>query len=295
MYNKYIDIFSNCSKSVLKDMCDIDISDVTIKQEEYLSANYTIAHSVHYEDFKNKINGDFILGFIDDSDAIAIAAAIAKNIGLSSIEKYDETASDVINEFLNTVVGHAITELDKKSTYISFSPPVMSQNKNINFSDMNTAVAYLISLDFAQGKIKSGINTEALSLVVTFAKTSDKELLGKRILVADDSKLVRKLIAEALKKAGFEIDQAGDGQEAVEKHKIFKPDLTIIDLVMPKMNGLDAIIEIQDSDPEAKFIVFSSTSRRDEVVTAKSLNVLSYLVKPLKMEDLLVKVKEALE
>jgi len=42
-------------------MCDIDISDVTIKQGKYLSTNYSIAHSVHYEDFKNKIKGAFSL------------------------------------------------------------------------------------------------------------------------------------------------------------------------------------------------------------------------------------------
>ena len=119
------------------------------------------------------------------------------------------------------------------------------------------------------------------------------ELLGKRILVADDSVVVRTIVTEALKISGAEIEQARDGQETVEKYKIFKPDLTIIDLLMPKMNGLDAIVEIQDSNPEAKFVVYTSTSRTDEVVTAKSLNVLSYLVKPLKMEDLLVKIKEA--
>ena len=60
-----------------------------------------------------------------------------------------------------------------------------------------------------------------------------------------------------------------------------------------KQNGLDAIVEIQSSNPEAKFIIVTSTSRREEIVTAKSLNVLSYLVKPLKMEDLLVKVKKS--
>jgi two-component system, chemotaxis family, chemotaxis protein CheY len=105
--------------------------------------------------------------------------------------------------------------------------------------------------------------------------------------------VMRKIISEALKKSGVEVQEAGDGQEAMEKYKIFKPDLTIIDLVMPKMNGLDAIVEIQSSNPEAKFIIVTSISRREEIVTAKSLNVLSYLVKPLKMEDLLVKVKKS--
>ena len=293
MYSNYIDILSNCSKNILKDMGNIDISDVTIKKENSLSATYSIAHYMHYEDSKNKVKGDFILGFVDNSEAIPIAAAIAENIGLSAIEKFDEIASDVINEFLNTVVGHTTTEWSKNGLYVSFSPPVVSQNKQINISDMSNAIVYLISLNFAPGTIKSDFKAEELSLMVTFTKASDNELLGKRILVADDSSVVRTIVSKALEKSGVEVEKAKDGQEAVEKHKIFKPDLTIIDLIMPNMTGLDAIVEIQESDPEAKFIVFTSTSRTDEVVTAKSLNVLSYLVKPLKMEDLIVKVKEA--
>jgi len=293
MFNKNIDVLANCSKNVLKHMANIDISDVTIKQETSLSATYSIAHSIHYEDSKKKIKGEFILGFVDDSKTIPIAAAIAENIGLSGIEKFDEIASDVINEFLNTVVGHTTTEWCKNGLSVSVSPPVVSQNKQINISDISNTIVYLISLGFAPGTIKSDFKAEDMSLMVTFTKTGDNELLGKRVLVADDSGVVRTIVSEALKRSGVETEQARDGQETVEKYKIFKPDLTIIDLLMPKMNGLDAIVEIQESDPGAKFVVYTSTSRRDEVVTAKSLNVLSYLVKPLKMEDLLVKVKEA--
>jgi CheY-like chemotaxis protein len=293
MFNKYIDILSDCSKNILKQMGNIDISDVTIKQEKALSTTYSIAHSIHYEDSKNKLKGNFILGFVDESEAIPIAVAIAENIGLPPIEKFDEIAPDVINEFLNTVVGHTTTECSKNGLYVNFNPPAVSRNKKINISDMSNTTAYLISLGFAPGMIKSDFKAEELSLMVTFTKNSDNELLGKRILVADDSMVMRKIISEALKKSGVEVQEAGDGQEAMEKYKIFKPDLTIIDLVMPKMNGLDAIVEIQSSNPEAKFIIVTSISRREEIVTAKSLNVLSYLVKPLKMEDLLVKVKKS--
>jgi hypothetical protein len=85
MFNKYIDILSDCSKNILKQMGNIDISDVTVKQEKSLSTTYSIAHSIHYEDSKNKLKGDFILGFADESEAIPIAAAIAENIGLAPI------------------------------------------------------------------------------------------------------------------------------------------------------------------------------------------------------------------
>jgi len=293
MFTKCIDILAKCSKAILKKMANIDIGDVKIKPAKPLAATYAVAHSIQYEDFENKVKGDFILGFADEPEAVTIASAIAENIGLAPIAQFDEIASDIINEFLNTVVGHTITEWDKKGLNVRFSPPEGLQQKKIDIPDAANTEAYLILLNFASDIVVLDHKIEVLSLMVTFTKTIDNQLAGKRILVAEDSLVMGKIISKALEKSGFETERATDGQDAVDKYKSFKPDLTIMDLVMPKMGGLDAIIEIQKSDPEAKFVVFTSTSRRDEIVTAKSLNVLSYLVKPLEMEDLLAKVKEA--
>jgi len=63
-----------------------------------------------------------------------------------------------------------------------------------------------------------------------------------------------------------------------------------MDLIMPEMGGLEAIIEIRRKNPNAKFVVLSSTSRTDEVVTAQTLNVLEYMIKPVKMADFVKKV-----
>lgn len=290
MFAKQIDILAKCSKDILKKMANIDITDIKIKQEKTLSVTYSIAHSIQYKDFENKVKGDFILGFADDSEAITIGSAIAEKIGLARIEQLDETASDIIGEFLNTIVGHTTTEWDKEGLNVRFNPPVLYHKKEINISDVSNTEAYLILLYFDPNQITLNHKGEALRLMVTFTT-----MLSKRILVAEDSAVMRNIISKTLEKSGFETEQAKDGQEAIGKHQIFNPDLTIMDLVMPKVGGLDAIIEIQKLNPKAKFIIFTSTSRRDEVVSAESLNVISYLVKPLEMEDLITKVKEAFE
>ena len=129
MFSNYVDILSNCSKNILKDLGNIDISDVTIKQYTSLLATFSIAHSIHYEDSQRKVKGDFILGFVDNSKAIPIAAAIAENIGLPPIEKFDEMAPDIINEVLNAVVGHTTTECCKNGLNVSFSPPLCPKIK----------------------------------------------------------------------------------------------------------------------------------------------------------------------
>ncbi len=89
------------------------------------------------------------------------------------------------------------------------------------------------------------------------------------------------------------LTEAGDGEEAVAKHRRIDPQLTIMDLVLPKLEGLDAIVQIQKGSPDAKFIICSSISRRDEKVTAGFLNVLHYIVKPMNLEDVVEKVNDA--
>ena len=176
MFSNYVDILSNCSKNILKDLGNIDISDVTIKQYTSLLATFSIAHSIHYEDSKKKVKGDFILGFVDESEATPLVTAIAENIGLSAIDNFDDIVTDVINEFLNTVARHFATECSKSGLHIHMSPAIVYQNKKIDISDMSNTIVYLMSFDFAPDTIKAEFKAENLSLILTFTKTGDDNL-----------------------------------------------------------------------------------------------------------------------
>lgn len=294
MFTEYINILGECSKDILINMANINIGSVKIRKDDLLKATYSIAHTIKYNDFDEKLKGNFMIGF-DETVAILVSSAIAENLGLTPIKQFDETAADIINEFLNTVVGRTISEWDKKGLNVRFSPPVSLKNKSINISDDLHTDAYLIIPEFLQSVMIHGKKINCLNIMVTFTKTIENKLLQKRILVVDDSSVIRKIVSKAFEKSGFKVEQAKDGREAIDKYKIFKPHLTIMDLLMPKMGGLDAIIEIQEFDPEAKFVVLSSSSRKDEVVSAKTLKVLSYIIKPLNMENFLANIKELFE
>jgi two-component system chemotaxis response regulator CheY len=282
MFTDYINILGECSKDILKDMANIDVANIKINKDEQLKTSYSFAHFIQYNDFENKVKGQFILGFVDENAAISIASKIAENMGLEPVKQLDETASDIINEFLNTVVGHTISEWDKNGLNVQFSSPDSMKDKNIDIAEMPNTEAYLINL-----KMSDALD---LSLMVTFSK-----LINKRILVVDDSKVIRSILTKALKKYGYIVEEAKDGKEATVQYRNFKPDLTIMDLVMPQMGGLDAIIKIKESDPNANFVVLTSSSKKDEVVTAKTLNVLDYIIKPLKMEEFLEKISKLFE
>lgn len=114
------------------------------------------------------------------------------------------------------------------------------------------------------------------------------------MLVTDDSKIIRKLLRNALEEVGLEVHEARDGQEAVEMFERISPDVTIMDIVMPTMSGLEAMAAIHEIDDTAKVLMLTSTSRRDEVMAAKASGALGYLLKPVKIPLLLARLRDAL-
>ena len=209
MFTEYINILGECSKDILIKMANIDIGSVKIRKDEHLKATYSTAHTIQYNDF-------------DETLAISVASAIAENLGLTPIKQFDETAADIINEFLNTVVGHTISAWDKKGLNVRFSPTVSLKNKSTNISDALYTEAYLIIPEFSQRLMIHDKKTNCLTILVTFTKTMENKPLQKRILVVDDSAVIRNIITKSFEKSGFKVEQGKDVQEAIEKYEIFK-------------------------------------------------------------------------
>lgn len=108
--------------------------------------------------------------------------------------------------------------------------------------------------------------------------------------MVEDSRVMRSIIVNTLTKAGSNVKEAENGLEAIAAHRNFRPHLTLMDINMPKMGGLDAIAHIRKAKSKAKFIILSSSSRKDEVLQAKAMNVLGYLLKPIQPGTLIEKI-----
>ncbi|MEA5040829.1 MAG: response regulator [Clostridiaceae bacterium] len=103
----------------------------------------------------------------------------------------------------------------------------------------------------------------------------------KRILLVDDAAFMRLALRNLLIKNGFEIvEEAKDGREAIEKHSLTRPDLTIMDITMPDMDGLEALREIRKIDPEAKVIVCSAVGQKKLVLEAVRAGAATFVLKP---------------
>ncbi len=112
-----------------------------------------------------------------------------------------------------------------------------------------------------------------------------------RVLIADDSRIFRTLISEVMREHGLEVIQAADGREALDAALSQRPQLLILDALMPLMSGFDVISKLRESAPDYKPVVFIVTavykSRRWESEARRLFLVQEYLEKPLEPEDLI--------
>lgn len=117
----------------------------------------------------------------------------------------------------------------------------------------------------------------------------------KKILIVEDDSLVVNIISYLLKKEGFNIVVAKDGNEGAEALEFEKPDLILMDIMLPYRSGLDITSLAKQKFPEIPIIVVSSLGRIDETIQeALSLGVYDVVSKPFSPVDLITKVKSAL-
>jgi DNA-binding NarL/FixJ family response regulator len=113
-----------------------------------------------------------------------------------------------------------------------------------------------------------------------------------RILIADDHSLFRDGITSLLKASGFEvIGEARDGEQAVRETLRLKPDIVLMDLNMPVMNGLQALRQIRASAPAIKVVMLTISDRNEDLVTAIESGAYGYLLKSLDSQSFIASLR----
>jgi two-component system NarL family response regulator len=114
-----------------------------------------------------------------------------------------------------------------------------------------------------------------------------------RVLVADDHPLVRMGLAAIINDApGMTVvAEARDGREAIDLYRTHKPDILLIDLRMPEVNGLEAIAAIRQEFPRSRIIVLTTYAADDEIVTALGAGAQGYLLKDAEGEETLAAIR----
>ena len=128
---------------------------------------------------------------------------------------------------------------------------------------------------------------------MTGSTTDSTRSAPRRVLIAEDEALIRLDLAEMLREEGYEVvGEAGDGQEAVDLAEALQPDLVIMDVKMPRRDGIDAAAEIA-AKRIAPIVVLPAFSQRELVERARDAGAMAYLVKPFSMTDLIPAIELA--
>ena len=116
-----------------------------------------------------------------------------------------------------------------------------------------------------------------------------------KILIVDDAAFMRKVIRDTLTKSGYtDLYEAVDGKDAVEKYFELKPDLVLMDITMPNMDGLEALKAIRGKDGSANVVMCSAMGQESMVMDAVRSGAKDFIVKPFKADRVLKTVNAIL-
>lgn len=114
------------------------------------------------------------------------------------------------------------------------------------------------------------------------------------ILVVDDQLGVRRLLFETFREEGHQVEMASNGAEALQVLKKFNPNLILMDMKMPEMNGIDTLRQIRLDDKEVKVIMMTAYGDAHNMEQVQELGVIHYISKPFDLFELRDRVREIL-
>lgn len=109
----------------------------------------------------------------------------------------------------------------------------------------------------------------------------------KKILVVDDDVDITRVVTKMLSHEDHEVETASSGEEALEKITFRKPDIILLDIMMPRMNGLEVLRKVKEIDPSIYIIMITAFGDIDSYLDAMEWGAFEYMNKPFETEELL--------
>jgi two-component system chemotaxis response regulator CheY len=120
--------------------------------------------------------------------------------------------------------------------------------------------------------------------------------MAKSVMICDDAAFMRMMIRDILTKNGFTVaGEAENGLKAIDKYKETKPDLVLMDITMPEMDGIQALKEIKKLDDDAKVVMCSAMGQQAMVIESIQAGAKDFIVKPFQADRVIEAVKKVLE
>ena len=118
--------------------------------------------------------------------------------------------------------------------------------------------------------------------------------MSSKVLLVEDEKTLSGIVRDALETMDFSVEQAYDGSEGLRRYFEVRPDILVVDVMMPKMSGFDMVKAIRQSDKETPILFLTAKTTVDDVVAGFNLGADDYLKKPFAIPELVVRMKTLL-
>ncbi len=115
-----------------------------------------------------------------------------------------------------------------------------------------------------------------------------------KIMVTDDAVFMRLMLGNMLREAGYEVCEAANGSDMLQKFEIEKPDLVTLDITMPEMDGLHALKLLKEKNPKVKVIMCSAMGQEKMVLEAIQNGAYDFIVKPFEKSKVLGSIRKVL-
>ena len=262
-------------------------------QEFVLAITILLFRSIRTEDFKEKAFAfkdyvNYLTGFSKNKNIDTLA------LGCSHFP--------LISENIQNLIGNQVMILDSgegmsKGTIKQIFKPFFT-TKGERGSGLGLSTSYeIIKKHKGELEVQSMLGTGTtfvifLPLPKKGSKPLKKNPLIKKIMLVDDEEAYRKATAELLSLEGYEVEQASDGYEALEKLKKSRFDLILSDISMPKLSGHDLVQKVKSEYKNTKVILISGFNEKLNQEMMESLNVDGWLTKPCLFEDISEAIKK---
>jgi DNA-binding response OmpR family regulator len=112
-----------------------------------------------------------------------------------------------------------------------------------------------------------------------------------RVLMAEDELALAHIVRESLEEREFKVTLCHDGEQALQSYRQQKPDILVLDVMMPKMDGFELAKKIRSVDTDTPIIFLTARSQTKDVITGFELGANDYLKKPFSVEELIIRIK----
>lgn len=242
-------------------------------------------------------DSNIFLGFAATNELdgiIKLAKNYAKSVTISSSDE----VYDAVCEFANLNNGLFDSVLSDDDVFIEMVPPEVYLNQQISgnayympvyIDDSEFDLVISTDADFVPGERPHSLNLKKANLQIDTSKSLPT------VLVVDDSALIRKVLIKMLNENGYQVvGEATNGEEGVELYKDLEPDIVTLDITMPVMDGVTALKQIKEYDPEAMVAMISAAGQKDKLMDALKEGAELFFTKPFNEQEVISSLRSCL-